>query len=1789
IYSSAVAPTLPLKVCAYFDDPNGTLNNVETGTYPEFSANLPAPISSGSLHWEYNGQTFPYTGPTFTRLQPIVNGDSIRLVHTPNCIPSFSLYSNTLYPTTNTTTSSSVSITAVSNPFCEGSVLLPIWQRATLVSLSGNQVTHATYNNSDAGVSSYQKLPDGYRVESTVAETNTRRILGLSEVDANAQWSSIKYGILLTQLGNLEIRQSGSGNLIGTRTYATGDVIAIAHEGTQVKYYHNGVLIYTSLVPAPQPLLIDIWTTSVNATLQNVVIRRGMGVDVGPIRSFQATAVNGGSNPLFSWSLNGIPLPSTSNALSLQGLKNGDEIRCNLIPFEPCILGSQSAPITLALGSPANIALAAIPTICEGDTALLQILPGADSIVWPVQTGILPFSTDSAWLFADTNTTFPILAISPNGCATTVQAVHTVNPSLTPNGLSISPSIPHWCTYPQQQSVTWTTLSGWSQNAAQITSTGVGTQFRCAFAHQGIRSGNYVKTTILETNKVRSIGISDHWVPCTNETMAYEFALLANGTCQIKEKGINQGAAFGYLTGDVLELKLFANQLQYLRNGIVLRAAPLTANKLWYIAGKTQVASATLNQVVTGQFVVLNGSIAQQGQLLQMSWLHNGDSLGIHTQSIEYYDTLNNQDSIQFLGEGCGTALSPPFVIQTSDTSHTQVGITTIAAYNCNPKFFHLDYRNLVAVTQQGDDLYGTSYYSWGTSGFSSVQAIGDGYGLQFTAGAVQGTRLLGLSQVDADQNWTTIQYAWFLQSNGTLGIMESGVTMPYGSTYNGVDTLRILYQGGQMKYYKNSTLAYSHAVPTGMRLHADAAFSSYGRFYDVVFYRPSGAGYQGSTRLVASYSPAHVDSSFQWYCNGLQVPNELDDTLTLHSFLEGDYVFVLARPTDQCGIQAQSATVIGHVPNANPSISASPPSACGNDPIMLNGVGSAYFIWNGGSLVGVQGPSVTTTIGSSTYFIGSLSGNAGCNWSGNVYVTFRPPAVPNLGPDRTICSNSQLLNPGSGFQSYLWQNGSTTSTLVATSPGVYSVRVTNGFGCVGRDTVTLGFASLNLGPNRTVCAGQSVTLQPTNPWASYAWSNGANTASITVSNPGTYILAATHASGCVSRDTVVVTHHPSPAPPIISASGPIAFCQGGSVTLTSSPASSYVWSNGSTSQSISVSNSGNYTVTISDANGCEANSNAFAVTVNPLPISPTIVANGSPTICSGDSVTMTSSPANSYAWSNGATSQSISVSNSGNYSVTISDVNGCMAASTGFVVSAHPAPSPPIISASGPIAFCQGDSVTLTSSQANSYVWSNGATSQSISVSNSGNYSVTISDANGCEANSNAFAVTVNPLPISPTIVANGSPVICTGDSVTLTSSHAASYSWSNGATSQSISVSNSGNYSVTISDVNGCEANSNAFAVTVNPLPISPTIAANGSPSICPGDSVTLTSSPASSYVWSNGATSQSISVFAAGTFAVTITDANGCLANSNGFAVTVSSGPAQPSITPNGSQNLCQGDTVTLISSPAAAYLWSNGAVTQSINVIAAGTYSVTTSAMNGCSAVSLGFVVSVNALPPSPTITPNGPTTFCQGDSVILNASPATSYLWSNGATSQAIAVFSGGVYTVTIFDANGCASSSIGVTVNVSPLPFPPIVVFDGLTLSTQAATTYQWYLNGLPISGANDSTFVPTQSGSYFVVVTDSNGCSIQSNVEFVNLLGSQSHWIAGHRVVPNPSVGKFKVLMEQVPLDAELRIYDVLGQMVYRSDNVTAQFDLSHLSKGSYFLQLIAPDVLWGTVLLLQ
>jgi hypothetical protein len=647
-----------------------------------------------------------------------------------------------------------------------------------------------------------------------------------------------------------------------------------------------------------------------------------------------------------------------------------------------------------------------------------------------------------------------------------------------------------------------------------------------------------------------------------------------------------------------------------------------------------------------------------------------------------------------------------------------------------------------------------------------------------------------------------------------------------------------------------------------------------------------------------------------------------------------------------------------------------------------------------------------------------------------------------------------------SQYQGEGWSNSNwpVTTTKIPIDQGQntrFRVTISNGLnGCAATsDVFYYKITKANAGRDTTICSGQSVTLGGTPPYLGMAYYNGNG-----------------------------MRYWWSPLP--------------------------YAWPNGMIANgvtnpyvTVSPTVTTDYLMFLDEGSGYARVADTVTVTVVAGAPTPTVTASGPTTFCEGDTLTLTSSPAQTYRWSNGATTQSIKVTASGSYSLIVGSGSGCNSfGSAPVAVTVHPRPDTPPIGTNGASGYCLGDSAQLYTVPANAYLWSNGATTQQITVFSSGSYSVQTINAAGCKSvPSNSMSVTFSPRPAVPTITPTGYIDLCQGSSITLTASASPGYLWGNSATTQSITVTNGGIYSLRA--VNGGCQSATSAPVFVNffSIPSAPTVMASGPTSFCQGGSVTLTASPANGYLWSNGATTQSITVNSGGTYNVIAVGSGSCQSQpSASTTVTVQPAPTAPTVTVSGPTSFCQGGSVTLTASAANAYLWSNGATTQSITVNSSGSYTVRAINANGCqSAVSAATNVTVNPTPATPLISTSGPTTFCQGGSIALTATTASTYLWSNGATTQGIAVSSSGSYTVRVANASGCQSAvSAPTNVTVQPAPATPAITASGpitfcqggsVVLTSSTGNSYLWS------NGAATQSIAVSNSGSYTVQVA--NGC----------------------------------------------------------------------------------------------
>jgi hypothetical protein len=567
-----------------------------------------------------------------------------------------------------------------------------------------------------------------------------------------------------------------------------------------------------------------------------------------------------------------------------------------------------------------------------------------------------------------------------------------------------------------------------------------------------------------------------------------------------------------------------------------------------------------------------------------------------------------------------------------------------------------------------------------------------------------------------------------------------------------------------------------------------------------------------------------------------------------------------------------------------------------------------------------------------------------------------------------------------------------------------------------------------------------------------------------------------------------------------------------------------YVWDHGPTTCRISGRVPGTFSRTsfFTDSTGCRRALSRERWIINdsaPRPITTsttttntncTGVKNGTITLYRNNNIGRWS---DFYAWDSGLppTRNQTGLA-AGTYNVTTTSENGCT--TTNSITVTNNTVNPRITSATTPNTNCAGaqtGSITLTTN-ATSFVWSNSSTTQNPTGLSAGAYNVTATGTNGCTTTA---SITVTNNTVNPTITSATTPnKNCAGvktGTITLTT-NATTFVWDNNLpTTQNQTGLAASTYNVTATGTNGCTATA---SITVTNNMAYPTITSATTPNTnCTGaqtGTIRLTSN-ATTFAWSNGATTQNPTGLAAGAYNVTATGTNGCTATAS---ITVTNNTVNPTITsattPNTNCTGAQTGSITLENymTSFASFVWSNTATTRNPIGLAAGTYNVTATGTNGCTATA-SITVTNNTVNPTITsaTTPNTNCTGAQTGTIRLTSN-ATTFAWSNGATTQNPTGLAAGTYNVTATGTNGCtATTSVTVTGNYTYPNFQTSSRENerctgpqtgSITLTTNA-TSFAW---------SNSSTtqnLTGLAAGTYNVTATGANGCTATASIIVYN------------------------------------------------------------------------------------
>jgi PKD repeat protein len=476
------------------------------------------------------------------------------------------------------------------------------------------------------------------------------------------------------------------------------------------------------------------------------------------------------------------------------------------------------------------------------------------------------------------------------------------------------------------------------------------------------------------------------------------------------------------------------------------------------------------------------------------------------------------------------------------------------------------------------------------------------------------------------------------------------------------------------------------------------------------------------------------------------------------------------------------------------------------------------------------------------------------------------------------------------------------------------------------------------------------------------------------------------------------------------------------------------------------------------------------------------------------------------------------------------------------------------------------------------SYLWSTGQGTQTINVSTSGTYSVSLITPAGCSGGDAITVTLTNPPPYSL-----GNDTLTCGSALTLDAgSGFTSYNWTTGATTQTISVNTNDTVGVTVVDANGCTLN-DSIIVTLSPSPN-----VNLGPDIiqCGGSALLDAGNPGNLYFWSNSTSAQTTTVSSGGAYNVTVLTAAGC-SDSDTINVTLNYQPVQ-NLGPDTSICLA---TVTLdAGNPGSTYLWSNSMTTQTI-AVSSGTYSVTVTDPSGCS---VNDTITVTANTP-PNVTASADTAICPGGTATLSATGAISYLWSTNSPSNPLAVTptANTSYYVTGTDANGCEASDVVIVSILTPATalFTHTVSMATAYFTNQStgAFSYSWnFDDGSPLDNSANPAHTYTVNGVYTVTLTVTGPCGTVTYTQTVTINDVGVGELALENsisIYPNPNSGQFTVsFLLNETTDVTVEMTDVAGRVIsatqYNNVSVVNQeMNAGDLADGVYFVRVITAE----------
>ena len=797
-------------------------------------------------------------------------------------------------------------------------------------------------------------------------------------------------------------------------------------------------------------------------------------------------------------------------------------------------------------------------------------------------------------------------------------------------------------------------------------------------------------------------------------------------------------------------------------------------------------------------------------------------------------------------------------------------------------------------------------------------------------------------------------------------------------------------------------------------------------------------------------------------------------------------------------------------------------------------GVSPYSYSLNGGP---TQPGNVFSGIGAGNYLISVFDANGCLDTSSNSIANTYIISVDTVSQTNVSCAGGAdgavAVFVNGGIPSYSYSiNGITfqpSGTFTGLAAGGYTIVGRDSKGCTEFVNVTIGQPGLLTATVDSVsdilCSGSatgSIFITPSGGTAPYTfvWSNGATSEDITGVGAGIYNVTVQDSKGCVASAGVTLSQ-PLPLFLTVAAFNNLACSNdfSGAIDVTvngGKPAYTFVWSNGSTFEDVFGLQAGNYSVTVTDANGC---SSSIAQTLTaPSPLSSSIT--GTNVTCVGSSngsidLTVNGGTTNyNYFWSNGATTQDLTNVSGGLYTVIITDANGC-STSNNYTVAE---PTAIVLNLISTNILCNGQAtgavdLTVVGGVATyTFNWSNGASTEDISGLNAGTYSLTLTDGNSCLAT----ATTTLTQPSAVVLNATVQNVGCFGGgngAVDITVNGGVfpyNFNWTTSATTEDVFGLSGGNYSVTITDANSCTLSQSytiteptALTSSIVSTPVTCFGAANGAANLTVSGGTTPYT-----YLWSTFQGSEDIANLSGGLYFVIITDANNCERRDSILIVEPSALQLAIVGTDVSCFNANDGSIDLTVSgaTPAYTYAWSNAATTEDLSALLGGQYVVTVTDANLCTATASATIVNPSQITANFVVQNPACNSGTNGaiDLIPSGGVPGYTYTWSNLVNTEDLSGVGAGVYTVTITDSKNCTASASTTVTEPQPLVTSGYVTNvtcagfqDGFIDITAYGGTLPYSFNWSTSQSTEDIAAVP--GGNYSVTVTDAKGCEVAS------------------------------------------------------------------------------------------